>query len=214
MTTDNDSTTNDDSTTKIPRAARKATAVGAVMLAAGAIVTGASITSGAMAAADDDRGAELSTVVGVAAATDGDAYQCSFDDVTIPNFGDEVIPRIDGAGAVTVVAGTASATAASGEAPPAGVEPGQVFEGTIEMPAGAELPLITLGGDSGLVESGGVAPTPAGGVIDASTLVAVMEAGGDAAPMSVGDVRDGTADECDALRQQMVDGIAQAGIEP
>ena len=85
---------------------RKANTIGALMIATGAVVTGASITSGAMAADDGGDTPTANAVVIGSASADGDAYQCEFDDVELPTIA--VVPQpgdLDGEAGVAVDAG-------------------------------------------------------------------------------------------------------------
>lgn len=170
------------------RTKRKSTVVGAVMMAAGAIIAGAGVTSGSMAASDTPADSTATiTMVNIDAA--GDAYECVLDDVELPTLA--ALP-VDGGGESLTVAGPDGVGVGTGV--------GTVAVGAIIASGGS-------GGAPGLpLPEGAVEVGGAGGIVTVDVGSGVGAAEGELAmpvPFALGDVRDGTEEECAAARQNV-----------
>ena len=178
---------------------RKATVVGALMIAGGAIVTGASVTSQALAAEDTSADAPVSAVVIGSATADGDAYQCVFDGVDLPAPSGD-LPVLDGvavAGAGGVEVGETAPLPVAGDG--GGVE----FSVSVgaDGAAGAVAAVPTDGGvliEVGPGEQGAVTVSESGEVVIGATGI-----DGEAVTAAPIEVREGSPEECDALLDGM-----------
>lgn len=207
---------------------RKANTVGALMLAAGAVVTGASITSGAMAADDATPNDSGSAVVVGSAGVDGtgDAYQCSFDGIELPQLapvaatetgpaveadgapipvaGSEVIEAsgVAGAGGTEEIEGTDAGRTPEGEATSFQVtvnDDGSTQRGPVSGPVadGEPIEIVGLGVDS----EGNVVQADGGVIADGTIPDGAIE---------VSDVREGSEDECASLLAEFEDATVQS----
>jgi hypothetical protein len=165
----------------------KIVAVTSIAVGATAIVTGALMTSNAMASTPNPLKASVSVV---ASDPDGEgAISCQFDDVELP-VGPTLSATASLSGPVTVEGSTA--TAGGPEGPSFHVEAGTAQSGTpgLEPPAGA--PIV-----GGIHVSAVAGEQPPG-------LTAVAAAVGDGQPpaglLELGDARPGTPEECAAFR--------------
>lgn len=179
---------------RISRKARgRATIAGAVALATAAVVAGASVTASAMATTDTPEGASSAVVVGVAVAgTDGDqvdGYQCTFTD--LPGF--DPVP-IEPADLQQVIDGTESTAGSEAMAGNVEVATGGIVTGAVADDVDVAVGEATAGMS--------IAP-PIAGAPDLSEAQTPIEVVLDDSANG-GMVREGTADECAALRATMV----------
>lgn len=205
---------------------RKANSIGALMIAAGAVITGASVTSGAMAADNAGTDSSVNAVVVGAASADGsgDAYQCVFDDLELPTLeagsaeaplpapGSDAIESSE----VTGVAGVGGVEETDGAN---GVQPtgdATAFEVTVGGDGSTERGPITgptvQGGESIEVSSLGI--DSSGAVVMSTGEVQAGEAqAGEGIPVDATDlseVREGTEEECKSLLGDMQPATAVA----
>jgi hypothetical protein len=215
----------------------RANTVGALMIAAGAVVTGASVTSGAMASDDGARADSGNAVVvgsvgvaGVAGAdgADGEAYQCFVEGVELPQL--DAMAAVETGDAAQAAApldtqlGEPEVLEATGVAGAGGTEEIEGVDAR-RTPEGDATSFQVTVGDDGTNTLGPISGAADGEVaievgslgIDGEGNV-VMSAGevgeGEAIPaeaLEVTDVREGTEDECAALLADMQQPSTEAG---
>lgn len=172
-------------------------ALASLSAATASIVAGALVSQHAVADSDT---APKATVTVVTGGSDGSgAYSCTFDDLTLPEPGSMAGFGTGGAAGGTSVDGTSTAAGAfrvRGDGPPAG-SPGLVVRGSARGAAEGD---------------GGAGPAPF--VTSFSTGSAPDGAGLPARPVELGEAREGTPEECAAVRADLPGAVASAVPAP